>query len=135
MTREEIEDAVYTACGVTTRSHLTFARDVVPDHPRAGGTFRNLPHPGAIHEFRSKLKRFLGELEDGLTVQEVLDLLEEEQPAMPPRYHRFLFEGRETGDRRWLHFASVAAALAHIRINVGRYRAVWDNLGHEIWRA
>ena len=54
---------------------------------------------------------------------------------MPPRYRRFLFEDRDTGARRWLTFVSPIAALKHCRVNVGRYRAVWDDLGNLIWGA
>ena len=79
MTREDVADALYTGAGVTQgEPHLTMSRVVLSDHPRAIGTMRETPTSRAVARFKTKVKRFLSELEDGMTVEEVLELLDEE---------------------------------------------------------
>lgn len=68
----EIEDALYTACGVTTR----FQRQRMerPNHPRAIGTFP-IYHSSVI-EFKTKLLAFLRELNEDITVAQLREELE-----------------------------------------------------------
>lgn len=69
----EIEDALYTACCVTTKYQPVFPKITLPNHPRATGTF-NRP-PSSVTEFKAKLKAFLNELDNTVTVAEILDEL------------------------------------------------------------
>ena len=71
---EEIEDALYSACNVTTRWRPSFGSAVLPDHPRASGTFRE--PPSSVREFTAKLRAFLGEIDATLSVGELLEELE-----------------------------------------------------------
>ena len=74
---EEIEDALYSACNVTTRWHPRIGGMVVSDHPRARGTF-NEP-PSSVREFTAKLRAFLGEIDATLSVGELLEDLNDER--------------------------------------------------------
>jgi hypothetical protein len=71
---EEIEDALYSACNVTTKWHPRLGSMVVPNHPRAVGTFND--PPSSVREFAAKLRAFLGEIDATLTVAELLEGLE-----------------------------------------------------------
>lgn len=69
----EIEDALYSACAVTTKWTPRMGSVVIPNHPRAVGTF-NEP-PSSVVEFSAKLRAFLGEIDAALTVGELLEEL------------------------------------------------------------
>lgn len=71
---EEIEDALYSACAVTTRLVPRMGGVVIPNHPRAVGTF-NEP-PSSVREFAAKLRAFLGEIDATMTVAELLEALQ-----------------------------------------------------------
>lgn len=69
----EIEDALYSACAVTTKSRPRWAGVVIPNHPRAIGTYQE--PPSSVVEFSAKLRAFLGEVDATLTVGELLEEL------------------------------------------------------------
>lgn len=58
----EIEDAIFSACGVTTEIRSQYGKQS--------------PTPKAVENFTYKLKEFLREIDGTLTVTEVLDELE-----------------------------------------------------------
>lgn len=70
---DEIEDALYSACSVTTKWVPHMGSVVIPNHPRAVGTF-NEP-PSSVIEFTAKLRTFLNEIDATMTVGDLLEEL------------------------------------------------------------
>ena len=72
---EEIEDALYSAAGVTARSpSAKHQRFHVANHPRASGTMQGPQIK--VADFKAKLRAFLSEVDGTLTVRDLLDELE-----------------------------------------------------------